>query len=275
MKASFCTNVFDFEEMEPAISQLAHLEYDGLELWDQYLQKADIPRLENRLSINNIKVSQLCPYFNFTGTKKERENSIDIAERYIKLANILDCNLIRVFTGSVGSKESTKEQWKMAVEGLKETCDLGKDDGIYFVLETHPNSLMDTSDSTLKLLGDIDKDNLKVNLQVPLMNNENVMASARKLGKYTVHLHAHNWYKKRDAENWQWKPEELTFLDSGDYDFESFLKILVEEGFNGYISIEHATHGGKHSAFETASYEITYLKKVIQKIQMRGKRWKD
>jgi 3-dehydroshikimate dehydratase len=202
MKTSFCTNVFSNEDMEMAIKKLAQLGYDGLEFWDKYLQKIDIFWLVDFLKENHIEVSQICPYFNFTGTKEEWKNSILLAEKYIKLAKILDTKLIRVFTGKVGSKEATSAKWRLAVLGLKKICELGVKDKILFVLETHPGTLADTSDSTLNLLEKVGMENLKVNLQVPLIGEKNPLISAEKLGEYVVHLHAHNW--KYLNEDYRW-----------------------------------------------------------------------
>ena len=260
MKISFCTNIFRDEDIAEAIKRLAQLGYDGLEFWDQYLQKADIPWLVEHLQANKIAVSQLCPYFDFTGGKERWEESIKIAEKYISLAQAFWTKLIRVFTGKKGSEEATAEEWQAGVKGLKEICKLGKSEGIQFVLETHQGSLMDTSSSTLRLLEEVGIDNLKVNLQIPL-KDEDVMVSAEKLGKYVVHLHAHNW--KYLTKDYEWG--ELTFLDSGSYDFEAFITILHSKGFDGYISIEHGDHEGKHHPFETAEYEIKYLKELIAK----------
>ena len=263
MKTSFCTNVFSPEEMEKAIINLSYMGYDALEFWDQYLRKVDISWLVDRLQHSRIEVSQICPYFNFTGSKEDWEKSIKIAGRYIGLAKKLNTKLIRVFTGKVGSEEATKKQWKAGVEGLKKICAMGKEEGITFVLETHPGSLMDTSKSTLRILEEVGMDNLKVNLQVPLKGEEDPLISAEKLGRYTVHLHAHNWKYLKEDYTWG----ELTFLDSGCYDFEKFIRILHSKGFNGYISIEHADHNGLRNPYKTAQHEIKYLKDIITGMQ--------
>ena len=132
---------------------------------------------------------------------------------------------------------------------------MGRSHGIVFPLETHqvihggPN-LTDTSATTLRLLEDVGMDNLKVNLQTPLLG-ESVFYSATELGEHVVHLHAHNWignFRNR------------TFLDSGDVDFAGFVQILEDKGFEGYISIEHGDH---HPPYETAVHEARYLKRLI------------
>ena len=132
---------------------------------------------------------------------------------------------------------------------------MGRPQGITFALETHqvihsgPN-LTDTSATTLKLLADVDMDNLVVNLQTPLLG-ETVFETADRLGARTVMLHAHNW-----VGSWP----RLTFLDAGDVDFAAFVRVLRTRGFDGYLSIEHGSH---HPPYETAEHEIKYLKRLI------------
>lgn len=262
MKTSFCTNVFKPEEMEARLADLSQLGYDGVEFWQQYLDRADRKKVKEMLDDNNISASQLCPYFDFTDTEERRFESIELGRKYVELAGYLNCPSIRVFTGKLSSKDASQELWRHAALSLRKLCDI--DPEINFVLETSPGNLMDTSESTLRLLSMTDRKNLCVNLQVPLTDGEDIFISARKLGRHTRHLHACNW-KLKEGGSWG-GVGELTFLSEGDYDFKEFVSVLKSEGFDGYISIERPAHGGKHSPMETAGREIEYLKKIIREI---------
>lgn len=57
-----------------------------------------------------------------------------------------------------------------AVRGFKELCDRAAAHGIQAVMEVHfgDGQLYDTSDSTLRILREVDRPNLTVNLQPPL-----------------------------------------------------------------------------------------------------------
>ena len=105
-------------------------------------------------------------------------------------------------------------------------------------------------EASLSLLEEVGMDNLKVNLQTPLVG-ESVFYTAEQLGEHVVHLHGHNW-----IGDWSHR----TFLDSGDVDFTAFIGVLKDKGFDGYISIEHGSH---HPPYETAAHEIRYLKWLI------------
>ncbi len=257
MKSSFCTNAFGNTQadQEKAVPYLAELGYDGIELWQQYLCHADLGWVRSITAEHDLRIVQICPYFDFTTSQATWDQSIRDAETFIGYAVELDCPFVRTYTGNVGSADATVRQWDACVRGLQKICEMGAVHNIVFPLETHqvihhgPN-LTDTSASTLKLLDDVGMENLTVNLQTPLVG-ESVFHTAEQLGEHVVHLHAHNW-----LGNWP----RLTFLDSGDVDFAAFLGLLQSRGFDGYISIEHGSH---HPPCETAEHEIAFLKQLI------------
>ena len=130
---------------------------------------------------------------------------------------------------------------------------------VTLLLETHQvihsgPCLSDTSPTTIRLLELVDRSNLRVAIQTPLVG-ETPEDSARQLGRYVDQIQAHNWI---GATETTWG--QLTFLDAGDLDFSRYLRILREEGFDGWISVEHAHH---HPWEETAAHEIAYLRRLL------------
>jgi sugar phosphate isomerase/epimerase len=99
----------------------------------------------------------------------------------------------------------------------------------------------------------VDRTNLTVNLQPPL-RGESLQESAERLGPHVTHLHAHNW-----IGGWG----NFTYLDQGDEDFEAFLRTLRRQGFDGYISIEHAAK----DPFGFAEHNIKYLRSLIKRLE--------
>ena len=266
-----------YENVDETIPRLAAMGYDGLEFWDQYLSKADIGRLANILKDNDIRAAQLVPYLEFTLGDERWQWSVKMAEKYIQHCLQLDCSLIRTYancpweqrlpfppTGRPLSKgaDATKAQWKAAVRGLKKICTIGNKHDIRFPLE-NTYGLLDSSDLTLKLLDEVGAENLGVNLQVPLATDQekgmSYMDSVEKLGKHVIHVHANN-YTVKDTTKGQ------TFLDEGWIDYEAVLKRIRGFGFDGYVSVEHASHGG-YPPLEIAEHEISYLKNVVKKIE--------
>lgn len=256
MKISLCTNVFPLEQIPQACVRLKAMGYDGVELWHQFLVSRPLEQIRREILGLGLSVTQLCPYFNVTGTREELQDSYRLAEEYVRMADALQCPNIRVFTGNVSAAAATEEQYAQGVEGLRNICAAG---GQNFVLETHPGSLMETPEQTLRLIRDVGADNLRVNLQVPMAaSDHDPYTCAELLGPYVVHLHAHNWRGSK---------EHLTCLGDGDYDFERFLRILRRYGFDGAVSIEHANHLRGEDPFQVAATEAVYLRQVFSRLE--------
>lgn len=251
LKFAYCMNVFDLENQYTAAKRIKDIGYDGIELWEQFIENTETNKLGEFLEEEKITLEQICPYFSLTAGKDELINSIKKAEKYLRYCEILNCKKIRVFTGDVASAEVDASKYKQAIGALQEMCSLSED--VLFVLETHDGSLMDKGPATKRLLQEVSHKNLKVNLQVPLnYGKEDVFESAEMLGENVVHVHAHNWIGSF---------ENLTYLNSGDYNFKKFIKTLKNKGFDGCISIEHGHHHHTKDPFEVALHEIEYLKK--------------
>jgi sugar phosphate isomerase/epimerase len=264
MKLSFCMMGFGYtqETAERCIALCGRLGYDGIELWKQYLDHADLNWVRRACDAAGLEIVQVCPYFDFTGSPETYEATLREAERFVGYARTLGARWIRTYTGRVGSAEAGAEQWARCVEGLRIICDLGAPFGIEFPLETHqlihnPACLTDTSASTLRLLDLVDRPNLRVAIQTPL-KGEAPELTADLLGPHVVQVQAHNWIGAT-ATTWG----TLTYLDAGDLDFASYLRILRSKGFDGVISIDHPTHSGQHPWEEAAAHEIGYLRRLI------------
>jgi len=257
------------EIAERCISLCGKLGYDGIDLWKQYLDVADLGWVREACAAAGLEIMQVCPYFDFTTSRETYEASLREAEKFIGYARTLGAPWIRTYTGDIGSAEATEEQWQRCVEGLQRICDLGGPHGIEFPLETHqvihhgPN-LTDTSASTLRLLDLVNRPNLRIALQTPL-KGETSEYSAEQLGSKTVQIHAHNWLGATDT-TWG----TLTYLDAGDVDFANFLRILRRQGFDGDIGIDHPAHSGQDNWEEVAAHEITYLRGLIGESRRTG-----
>jgi sugar phosphate isomerase/epimerase len=250
------------EIAERCITLVGKLGYDGIELWKQYLDVADLDWVRRACAGAGLEIVQICPYFDFTTSQETYEATLREAERFVGLARSLGARWVRTYTGRTGSADATDEQWERCVAGLKLICDMGAPFGIEFPLETHqlihnPANLTDTSATTLRLLDLVDRPNLRVALQTPL-KGEAPDYSADQLGPHVVQVQAHNW-RGATAESWG----TLAYLDSGDLDFANHLRILRKLGFDGVISIDHPSHGGRDPWETVAEHEIRYLRRLI------------
>lgn len=244
---------------ERCIEVAGGLGYDGIDLWKQYLDTADLGWVRDACAAQNLQIVQLSPYFDFTTSEATAADSLREASTFVGYAETLGAPYVRAYTGVTPSAEADDAMWARCVKGLQEACDMAAASGVRLLLETHQvihsgPCLSDTSPTTIRLLELVDRPNLRVAIQTPLVG-ETPEDSARQLGRYTDQIQAHNWIGATES-TWG----QLTFLDAGDLDFRRYLHILREEGFDGWISIEHANH---HPWEQTAAHEISYLRELL------------
>lgn len=260
IKASFCY-VFQPAEVDEAVARLAGLGYDGIEFWQQIIETMPVPRLKSALTANGIACSQVCPYFDFVSGKEKWDATIEMGKRYIDIALELGSTLIRVFTGprsgSGAGSIATEVQWNAAIEGLQVLCDLALPHNIRFALECHEGMLMEDSPTALRLLNGVGRSNLGANPQVPL-KDEGPMYSLEQLAPFTIHMHSHNWIEYASEPH----GTRMTCLEDGVLDYYAIAELLMRNGFDGYLSIEHANHGGKDDSWDTAKREASFFSKL-------------
>lgn len=250
------TQFVDHPDLVKLVDELG---YDGIEIWAQAFDALGLEGVQQTLIGLGIEVAQVNPYFDFTSSNESYDESLKVAEQYIDYAQALNCQRIRTIASKMKSFNSSKDaepiHWERAIQGIQTVCDMASPYGISAVLEVHygDGQLFDTSENTMRILDEVDRDNCTVNLQPPLFD-EDPLESAERLGPHVTHLHAHNWRQK-------WG--NFTYLEDGDVDFEQFLRILYDHGFDGYISIEHT----RRDPEGIARHEITYLRSLIDKIK--------
>lgn len=260
MKAGFCLHTDWLVTKPELVKVIDELGYDGIEIWAQAFDMVGIKEVKGIVDNLKCEVASVNPYFDFVSSEESYQNSLSIAEEYIGYSKMLDCTRIRTFTNKMNffktSDEAEDIHWERAIKGIQEVCDAAAPYGISCVMEVHygDGQLYDTSESTIRIIKGVNRENLSVNLQLP-MRGEDFYESAEKLGPYVTHVHAHNWIGKWGS---------FVNLDDkrGDVDNYKFISILRKKGYDGYISIEH-THRDPEGI---ARHEIEYLRKLFLKI---------
>ena len=231
-KIAFCYQ-FENEEMDDRLGQIKSVGYDGVEFWQQRVEEVGIDQIDRLCRKHGLEVAQLCPYFNWVDGPEAVETTRALVRTYIDHARKSGCRHVRAFTGGgVGPDNATPEQWQAAIDGLREACDWAAPHAIRIVLECHGGSLMEDTPSTLRLLNGVARDNLRVNLQLPLKGgHEPVDETLSALGRYCVHMHIHNYTAILGGK--------MTDLETGCLDYASILGRLIGMGFDGWVSVEH------------------------------------
>ena len=276
MKFSFCSIAFrqTKESLYEIIPVLAEIGYDGIEIWANHLSedKLDLEDLTFCLETHGLTVPMISPYFNITGNQAEWEATLVSAAKVFEYAQILKAPLVRGFTGFLGSDEVDKKLWATAVGRLSLLCDLATEEGLSLALETHPRTLVDNVPSVLRLMADVQRPNLVLNLDIYHMweVHDDPIWIWNQLKTHVRHVHAKNavieldnaaeyplFHDKKGLQ----EISDITFLDDGNMNYEPFLSVLVSDDYDSYISIEWFGS----DPLEAAEHELTWLKNHIRK----------
>jgi len=261
---AFCW-IFQDTPPEEGLQRLNSFGFEGIELWPDALKQHGVEAWKKALAVTGMRCFQLCPYFNFMGGDASMTVSRLMFAEYLQLAERLDCRRLRVFTGPpwgegvVGGSEATPRQWQDAITGLQEFCDQALSSGVELCLECHEGSLMENGPSALRLIHAVNRPNLTVNLQLPLLN-ENWEQSLNLLEHYTTHIHINNWPQKIGEP-------VITWLSEGVFDWSPVIhRLCVEKGRRVCLSVEHGDHYGRHDAWETARKDGPYLQALKKSV---------
>ena len=226
---------------ERCIEVAGGLGYDGIDLWKQYLDTADLGWVRDACAAQELQIVQLCPYFDFTTSEASAAASLREAATFVGYAETLGAPYVRAYTGVTPSAQADDAMWARCVKGLQEACDMAAASDVTLLLETH--QVIHSGPCSQRYEPDDDPAPGVGGPPQPARGDPNAARrrDARglraQLGRYVDQIQAHNWI---GATETTWG--QLTFLDAGDLDFRRYLRILRQEGFDGWISVEHAHH---------------------------------
>jgi 3-dehydroshikimate dehydratase len=261
MKTCFCTIAFqknkwgrDRKAEKPLteiLPILAECDFDGVEIWGEHLlslDQQDLDVVQRQLEEYKLEVAMVSPYFDFTTSDESADTCMNHAGQVLEHARKLKSRAIRVFTGKTGSANATTAQWERAVRCLQQLADQSNDDRVLWACETHPNNLMDDVESSLRLMREVNRENVRLIFQ-PSTFGEDYLRALDLLGPFICHVHATNH-----------KDDQRTALDGGDMDYRGIVAGLRRFSFEGFISVEWMGDDPE----TMARREGPYLRKLVE-----------
>lgn len=240
MKYSVCT--ISFRHQLISLENIAHWakshQFDAIELWGVHAKNLrQTPELNREwLAAQGLSVSMVSDYLPLDG---DREKSLANAKEMCELTKSWGTNKLRTFSGGKGSANVGEAERAAWTERLREYCQVAEDQGIQLVVETHPNTLADTLQSTIQLIEEVNHPALKINfdvIHVWEMGSDPELA-LEKIAPLIVHLHFKNITDRKllnvFAPGNVYAPagsrEGMTSLFKGAYDFNQFLTYLLTQ----------------------------------------------
>ncbi|MEU1370401.1 TIM barrel protein [Streptomyces sp. NPDC005803] len=112
-----------------------------------------------------------------------------------RAATLLGAERVRVWAGATGSRYALPEQRHATVRCLREAARIAADHGLGLATEFHGGTLTDSVASTVRLLDEVDADNVRTYWQPPLDTpDEEALAGLAELGDRVAAVHAFSWW---------------------------------------------------------------------------------
>jgi sugar phosphate isomerase/epimerase len=150
----------------------------------------------------------------------ERERMIKTVEEGASIARELGAPALRVFGGYVPEGYFEEQAILWTIGALRRCVKYAEENGVVIALENH-GGITARADSVIRIIEGVDSPWLRVNLDLGNYR-ESTYEDIAKTVPYAVHVHG----KVSVSENIR-------------VDYEKVKRILEDEGYNGFISIEY------------------------------------
>lgn len=248
--------------LEDSIDLAAELGYDGVEIMSKRPHMSvldysidDCKRLAERVRKNKLAVAALAAYTNFTGGMEAAEvpfveMQIACVTELARRAQVLDCDLIRIFTSYERNEVPLARQWQITLDAVRECCDRAVEFGVNIGIQNHHDLAVDTR-TYVEFLEQVERPNIlpMYDCWSPYLRGEDVAAGVRQIApkmRFTTvadYIVLPRWKYQPGLVNYEAEPPmvQAVSMGEGELSYETFFKTLVECGFDGWVSYENCS----------------------------------
>ncbi len=213
-------------------------------------------KIESRGLQVKILTPENCTYqYQFAAKEFElRENSFNYFSNAIKAAGELGCEIMAVNSGWGYFNEPREEAWKRSASMLYRLAEVASKEGIKLAMESlrpEESQLVINLNDAKRMFDEINHPNLKV------MIDTIAMGVAGETIEQWFNVFKHNIIHTHFVDG---NPYGHLIWGDGEYDQESFLKALKDNGYNGYLGQEitefsYFKDPGEHDMRNMKSFE--------------------
>ncbi len=242
------------------------LGFGAVELWGRephISEKFDENRVQAARRMIEEKGLQLCclgSYVVFGAVRTRADELVDIDDT-LYTARCLRAPIVRVWASDIAAATATKKQWDATVGQIQEACDRAGRLNLVLAAEMHDDTLTDSAESSLRLLGLVDRSNFKLNFEVSHQAvEEKPEDRLQRVLDHVAHVHVRNFstYAGEDGDRPHWAP-----ISEGLVDYYPLLEILAEHNYGGYYALEFACREG-NGKLESLAADLAYLKSLFK-----------
>jgi sugar phosphate isomerase/epimerase len=258
VQVSLFSKVLAERPLEEAIERTAEIGYDGIEFMgrDPHLsadtsheRARELKAHVDRCGLDVPCIATYCGGY-VEGAEREHRAALEKLERLLELAEIFDCEILRHGPSGTSPWKSTDEDFEVAARWMQEAADLAAEYDKTLGIEIHAQKLAETTDSTLRLLELIDRDNVGAILDsgnMYLVDEEYGREAVKRLGDSLVHLHVKDEAPGEDPDH----PDTFSItredgpvrfrasaMGEGEVEHDRLFAALAEAGYDGYVTAE-------------------------------------
>lgn len=191
MNLSLCTISFRHQllSLEEIARWAVPRGFSGIELWG--VHAAGLDCAPGLLRSHGLKVPMLSDYLPLHG---DRHAMFDKTINLCRLARHWGAGKLRTFAGNKGSHEVTAAERRDWTRRLHELCEVADGHGVKLLVETHPQTLADSHDSTRRLIEEVNHHALRLNFDVLHLweAGDDPVESLREFAPLIAHMHLKN-----------------------------------------------------------------------------------
>ncbi|GFZ89101.1 hypothetical protein GCM10008018_39130 [Paenibacillus marchantiophytorum] len=280
MKFAAFSGVFIAHSIQEAMKLTQKLGMDGIEIAarEPHLSPTtSAPRIKGIKALAadlGLEIPVLAGYMGgfSTASDQECEQAFDDFNRLLDMGGELGSSMIRVAPGGPNAFLAHDYHYAKAAHWLNKCAEAAQEYQIKLVLEIHNQSLVETVDSSLKLLHLIEHDHVGMihdagNMYIT--ETDYGRDSIVNLGKHLFHVHVKDEIRVAEVGapgtflNLTHRGEEgflQSRLGEGAADHQPMFDALKEVGYNGWITLEcHAPY----PAYERLAHDFQIVKKML------------
>jgi len=226
----------------------------------------------------NLKVACLAGYNDFTlGSERPDIPTREMQTLYVRelarLAQALDCPLIRVFTSYDDLRTPYDQQWTTTVAALKECAQQAARFGVTIGVQNHHDTAVHY-ETMFDLLQEVNEPNCKAMFDAwaPALQGMDLEAAVRKMAPYIAHTTVADYVRR---PRFRYQPNLVNYapevdsiravpMGEGFIDYRRFLRTLEQVGYQGYVAYEMCSYlqgGGSEANLDRCARQfLDYLK---------------
>jgi sugar phosphate isomerase/epimerase len=226
----------------------------------------EVHRIKRIAQLAGLEILCICPpFFKCRITdEKEVHKHLSYLQRLIEITKLFDAQLIRGF--SFWKTEDRNHYYDMVIERVSEAADICESEGVTLAIENEHGTFVGTGKEAQAFYKDVNSKGLRL-----LWDPGNAFCAGEtsypdgynKVRHQMIHMHLKDAIRESGFKKCKW-----VAVGTGKIDYEGQFKALIEDDYNGGVSIE--THyrindNGEKSTRETYLELKNILNRLIYK----------